>query len=119
MKHLLVVDDEAEIRELLHDALSSEDVRVTAVSSTVEAMQVLQTDPPDLVITDLQLVDSDGFETIEQVKTLNPKLPIIMLTGVLMNPAEIPPAMARMIAAYLPKTTSLEEIVKTVRQCLS
>lgn len=117
-KHLLTIDDEEEIRNLLSYALTAAGYRVTGASSTVEALRVVRDDPPDLIITDLQLIDSDGFDLVDQIKSVRASIPIIMLTGVLMNPAEIPAVISQKIACYIPKTTSLEEILKEVRRCL-
>jgi len=52
---------------------------------------------------------------IEQVKALNPKIPVMMLTGVIMNPDEIPPEISKNIVGYIPKTASLEEILGKVK----
>ena len=114
-KHLLIVDDEDEVRELVGEALSVAGYRVTGVGTAAEALQLVKTDPPDLVITDLQLGETDGFYVIEQVKALNPKIPVMMLTGVFMNPDEIPPEISKNIVGYIPKTASLEEILGKVK----
>lgn len=116
-KHVLTIDDEAEIRGLLSDVLGSAGYRVSAVGTLAEALPLLRADPPAVIITDLQLGDSDGFELIERVKAIDASVPIILLTGVLMDPEEIPPAVARQIAAYVPKTASLEAILQEVRKC--
>jgi CheY-like chemotaxis protein len=85
-KHILVVDDEAVIRDLLDMFLSRSGYRVTAVSSAPEAEEVAGRDRPDLVITDLQLEDSDGLEMIERLKALLPETPMMLLTGVMFDP---------------------------------
>ncbi|MBI5768248.1 MAG: response regulator [Verrucomicrobia bacterium] len=115
-KHLLTIDDEAEIRELLREALTAAGYRVSAVATWAEAREILRTDPPVLVLTDLQLVDSDGFEVVEQVKVLQPAMPIIMLTGVLMDPDEIPEEVGSKIAAYVPKTAPLKDLLQEVKR---
>lgn len=115
-KHILTIDDEENIRFMLSEALISAGYRVTAVGTLAEAIHVVKTDPPNLVITDLQLVDSDGFAVIEQVKALDARVPILLLTGVLMNPSEIPEGVARQIAGYVPKTASLMEIEVEIRK---
>ena len=115
-KHLLIVDDEEQIREILCDTLTAAGYRVTTVATADEALRVVQSDPPNLMITDLQLGESDGFAVVERVKALNASLPIIMLTGVIMDPDEIPAEFARHIVAYLPKTGSLASIVQEVKR---
>ena len=54
-KHILTVDDETEILEVLRQVFTAEGYRVTAASSASEARKVAESDPPDLIITDLQL----------------------------------------------------------------
>lgn len=114
--HLLIVDDEEEIRFLLQEAFKGAGYRTTGVSTLAEAMRVVRTDPPHLVITDLQLEEADGFDVIDQIKSVAPALPIILLTGVLMDPAEIPASVRERIALYLPKTSPLATILSAVTQ---
>lgn len=117
-KHILTVDDETVVRELIGEALTAAGFRVTGVGTTQEALQVVQHDPPDLILTDLQLEDGDGFELAERVKAAAPQIPIVLLTGMLFDPEVLQgPAWAQ-IAAYVPKTSSLEQILQTVRQHL-
>ncbi len=116
--HLLIIDDEEEIRDLLRMAFTSVGYRVTPTSTLAEALRVVRTDPPQLVITDLQLGESDGFEVVEQIKAVVPALPIVMLTGVIMDPAEIPPAIREKIACYIAKTTPLEGVIREVKRLL-
>lgn len=113
-KHILTVDDESEIRELLREILTASGYRVTGASSVEEAMRVVKNDPPQLVITDLQLEESDGFELVEQVKGVAAQTPIIMLTGVLFDPAVLRGPVGKKIAAYVEKTSPLEHVLKVV-----
>ena len=117
-KHILTVDDESEIRELLREILAASGYRVSGASSTVEAMRVVRDDPPDLIITDLQLEESDGFDLVEQVRAVAPKLPIIMLTGVLFDPQVLRGPIGEKIAAYVEKTAPLERVLQEVRRQL-
>ena len=117
-KHILTVDDESEIRELLREILSAAGYRVSDASSVEEAMRIVRSDPPDLVITDLQLEEGDGFELVEQVKAAAPKLPVIMLTGVLFDPEVVRGPVGEKIAAYVEKTAPLERVLQEVRRQL-
>ena len=116
--HLLIIDDEEDVRDLLHLAFTSAGYRVTAVGTPSEALRTVQADPPQLVITDLQLGESDGFDVIEQIKAATPLLPVIMLTGVIMDPEEIPPEIREKIACYIAKTTPLESILREVQRLI-
>ena len=59
---------------------------VTTAGSAAEALTCVQRDPPDLILSDLQLEDADGLEMIGRLKTVLPATPVILLTGVLFTP---------------------------------
>src|SRR5579863_459755 len=80
-KHILSVDDEADIRKLLEEALGMEGYRVTTTGNPREAEQIVRDDPPQLIIMDFQIEEGDGFVAINQIKKINPQTPIILLTG--------------------------------------
>lgn len=117
-KHILTVDDESEIRELLREILSASGYRVSGASTVAEAMRVIQTDPPHLIITDLQLEENDGFDVVEEAKALAPQIPIIMLTGVLFDADVVRGPVSEKIAAYIEKTAPLEKVLHEVRKQL-
>lgn len=117
-KHILTVDDESEIRELLREILTASGYRVSGASSVVDAMRIVKDDPPNLIITDLQLEESDGFDLVEQAKAAAPLIPIIMLTGVLFDPEVIRGPVGEKIAAYVEKTSPLERVLSEVRRQL-
>lgn len=115
-QHILIVDDEPPIREMLKLALGKHGYRVTTASSAIEAGKIVDEDPPQLVITDLQLEDSDGMEMIARLKAAHPKLPVILLTGVLFDQQVVEDTLAGKISAYLHKTSPLAVIVEQVRR---
>lgn len=116
--HILVVDDEANIREMLQQLLSITDYRVTPVATVDEALRVVAADRPQLVITDLQLEDSDGFELAERVKAIAPEVPILLLTGVLFDRESLETGSGKAIAAYVEKTAPLAHILSEVQRLL-
>lgn len=117
-QHILTIDDEAEIREMLAEVLITAGYRVSAASTGEAALEIIRRDPPQLVIADLQLEESDGFDVIEQIKALAPRTPVILLTGVLIDPAVLQGLVGSKIAAYVKKTESLERILQEVRKHL-
>ena len=117
-KHILIVDDEAEIRDLLGLFLTSAGYRVTALESAGEALARVQTDPPDLIISDLQLEDSDGLTMIAQLKAVLPDTPVILLTGVLFDPQVFRDTLSKIISVYLMKTSPLSRIQEEVERLL-
>ena len=115
-KHILTIDDEAEIRDLLAQFLTASGYRVTAAGSAAEARKTAQSDPPDLIITDLQLEDSDGLKLVEQLHTLRPDTPVILLTGVLFDPNVVEKTISTKVAAYVAKTSSLKHLLHEVQR---
>ncbi|OKH42971.1 hypothetical protein NIES2101_31785 [Calothrix sp. HK-06] len=67
---ILVVDDETDTLDLLVMLLENEGATVTAVNSATQALQILQTNKPDILISDLIMPDKDGYMLIEEAKTL-------------------------------------------------
>jgi DNA-binding NtrC family response regulator len=117
-KHILVVDDETSITDLLTQFLSSKGYRVTAVETALAAQAVVAGDPPALVISDLQLEHSDGLAAIDSLKSTLPDIPVILLTGVHFDPQVIQDVLSKKISAYLPKTTTLTRILEEVRRLI-
>jgi two-component system alkaline phosphatase synthesis response regulator PhoP len=80
---ILVVDDEEDILELLRFNLSREGCQVFCASSGEEALRLVQSEIPDLVVLDLMLPGIDGLEVTRRLKSdPNTKhLPIVMLTA--------------------------------------
>lgn len=117
-QHILIVDDEAPIREILALMLGQTGYRVTEAASVREALEVMQRDPPALLISDLQLEESDGLAMIAEIKTTRPNLPVILLTGVLFEDEVVRGTLKDAVTAYLPKTTPLAKIQEEVRRIL-
>jgi two-component system OmpR family response regulator len=67
-RRLLVVDDEATLRELLAATLRFAGFRVTSVATGREAVEAAHADPPDLVLLDVGLPDLDGFEVVRRLR---------------------------------------------------
>ncbi|MFC2074771.1 response regulator [Bdellovibrionota bacterium] len=81
-KHLLVVDDEPEIRDLIRIRLERLDNKVTVAANGKEALeQLIAHKDICALITDLQMPEMNGFELIEKVKEKMPDLPIAVVTG--------------------------------------
>lgn len=81
---ILVVEDEAEVRELLGEALLGLGYRVRTAASAEEALAALETAPPDLVLTDVNMGAMSGVELCARIKA-DPRLaltPVVILTAV-------------------------------------
>jgi CheY-like chemotaxis protein len=115
-KHILIVDDEESIRELLSVYLAGAGYRVTAVASLAAALDAIRQESPDLIMSDLQLEGADGLETIARLKNAVPDKPVILLTGVLFDPNAVNAVLMSKVTCYLPKTCSLAQIMEAVRR---
>ena len=82
-KHILVVEDEEDIQELITYNLKKENYQVYAVSSGERAIKYAQEKLPDLIILDLMLPGIDGFEVCKRLKNNDGSraIPIVMLTA--------------------------------------
>jgi len=79
--HVVVVDDEASVRETLRDFLTEEGYRVTAVADGQAAVQAVREEPTQVVLTDLRLPGMDGLEILEEVQQFNAQVACIVMTG--------------------------------------
>jgi DNA-binding response OmpR family regulator len=77
---ILLVDDDARLREIVGMALEGEGYGVRTVPSAEEAVHVLEQHEPDLLILDVMLPGRDGFELCREIRTRSP-VPILMLTA--------------------------------------
>jgi len=117
-KHLLAIDDEQPILELLRDYLTAQGYRVSTATTAQEARNVAESDPPDLIISDLQLEDTDGLHLIGQLRTLVPNRPVILLTGVLFDNQVVEENLKWKVSAYVSKTAPLHILVHEIRRLL-
>ena len=80
-KHILVVDDDNEIREALENGLSRRTYTVTTAASVAEGRSLLKANAYPLAILDYTLGDGNGFELLEQIKSDNPDTRVLMITA--------------------------------------
>lgn len=78
---ILIVDDEAMMRSLLKKILMRDGYNVLAASSGTEALNILEDETVDIVISDLKMPEMDGFELLRQIKEDYPRIGIIMMTA--------------------------------------
>jgi CheY-like chemotaxis protein len=78
---ILVVDDEADVREMLADVLMSRGHQVTLAGGGREALRSFEQGGYDLVITDLGMPDVNGWEVARAIKAMRASMPVLLLTG--------------------------------------
>jgi hypothetical protein len=82
--HVLVIDDEADGRELLRRVLADRAATVTAVSSGEEALGVLLGITPDLIVSDIGMPEMDGYQfmrTLRAREAAGERIPAVALTA--------------------------------------
>lgn len=78
---VLVVDDDANIRELLAEYLRGRGIEVDTAADGATALALLAIRPPDAVITDLRLPDAEGHEIVAAASRIRPPVPVVATTG--------------------------------------
>ncbi len=80
-RRVLVVDDEAPIRDLCARVLTRSGFAVTMASTGEDAVRQLQDGPFDLVISDIRMPGISGMDVLTTAKTLYPSIAVILITG--------------------------------------
>jgi len=81
MSKILVVDDEPSVLSAFQDLLGSGGHQVATARTAETALDLLGSDPFDLVLMDVCLVGMDGLEALRRIKARQPALPVIVMTG--------------------------------------
>lgn len=115
---VLVVDDEATIRDVLSGALRFAGYEVGTAASGAGALRAAAASRPDLMLLDVMMPEGDGFETVRRMRTAGgPEIPVIFLTA----RDEVPDRLAGFeIGAddYITKPFNLEEVLARIRAVL-
>jgi CheY-like chemotaxis protein len=83
--NVLIVDDDADARDLLVTVLTRQGANATAAASVAEAVGKFQNNAPDLIVSDIEMADEDGFSLIKKLREFNRnrtrKIPAVALTA--------------------------------------
>jgi two-component system OmpR family response regulator len=114
--HILVVDDDPQIRELLEDYLAANELRVSVAANSREMSSTLADEAIDLVVLDLRLAGEDGMSLARSLRDQS-AIPIVMLTGIA---DEADRVMGLELGAddYLTKPFSPRELLARIRTVL-
>jgi two-component system KDP operon response regulator KdpE len=116
MHRILVVDDEAEIRNVVRVMLETEHFRVTEAGDAASAIRAARTERPDLILLDLGLPDADGTSVIRSVRAWSP-VPILVLSARAMEEQKIA-ALDAGADDYVTKPFSAPELLARVRAAI-
>ena len=117
--HVLVVDDEASIRDLLSKTLALADYEVETAPDGSAALDRLRENPTgvDLLIADLKMPGMDGLTLIKQAKRIRAELPIIIITGFSSESSAIE-AVNLGVAGYLTKPFRVPQVLAAAAKAL-
>jgi len=115
--HILVVDDNPNLLELIKMRLESADYRVSATAEEEGALRMLREEVFDLCIVDLMLANGDGLTLMDQIRTIRPDVPTIILTahGTIESAVE---AMRRGAYSYLTKPFERSDLLLQIERAL-
>ena len=118
METILIVDDEKNYLTILSAVLEDEGFEVMTAPGGREALEVHKTSDLDLIVTDMKMPAMDGIELLENIKSVDPDLPIIMMTahGTIDKAVE---AMQKGAYSYILKPFDNERLIIYVKKAIS
>jgi CheY-like chemotaxis protein len=119
MKKILIVDDERPFLKSLSEGFEpyKKEFQVVTASDSREAMRILESEPIDLLVTDLRMPEIDGFKLIAYASKNFPDLPIIVITA--FGTTEIENQLKNFITAYIEKPIDFQNFVDQIRSTLA
>jgi len=81
MAKVLVIDDEPGIRDLLDTLLRRKGYDVIVAESGQKGLECFRRARPDVIVLDLKMPEMDGLTVLRQIRSLDPIIPVIILTG--------------------------------------
>jgi DNA-binding response OmpR family regulator len=115
-KRILLADDDPGIRELLGRVLESEHYGVTFAKTGREAAAKFVSDPPDLVLLDLNMPDKDGWAAFRLMDAAHTLIPIIVITA---RPNQHPQAVQLGVDAFMEKPLNLPVLLEVIQKLLA
>ncbi len=120
MAHILIIDDDEDVRFLLRDILEREGHEVRDASNGKKGLKLQRESPADLIITDIVMPEKEGIETIMELHREFPEVKIIAISGGGRNRPESYLRAAKKLGAHktLEKPFERKDLLKTIRDVL-
>ncbi|HEX6559255.1 MAG TPA: response regulator [Longimicrobiales bacterium] len=114
---ILLVEDEAILRELTAENLLDAGYRVVEAGDGTAGLEALRSDMHiDVLLSDIKLPGMNGYELAEAAKALRPQLKVILMTGY--APTPLPPKLERMVYRVLQKPFEIEALPDMIADAL-
>lgn len=117
MAKLMIVDDEIDVREYLKNFFRRRKIDVVTAESGEEALKLMETNEPDLMLLDVRMGGINGVETLRRIREKGSGVKVIMVTGV-EDETTLKPLSELNVSACIHKPLILEELEKEVLQRL-
>jgi len=112
MKKILVVDDNELLCRLACDILHTEGYHASAATSAAEALEALENEQFDLVVTNFAMPGMSGVELARAIRDKDPQFPVIVMTT-------YEPVECEHVTLWLPKDYLFPNLLDKIRMCLS
>lgn len=116
--HILIVDDEMEIRDFLRDFFEDREFNVEVAPDGEHAIEVFKKGSFDLVISDMLMPRMIGIELLRRIREIKPDQRVMLMTGV-KEKSMVEKAQKLGCHLYLTKPVSLAELEARVDECFS
>jgi two-component system, NtrC family, response regulator PilR len=117
MAHILVVDDDIGMRDMLEILLMREGYEVTCAKGGGEAIRLVEKKSFDVVVTDIRMQNVDGLEVLRAVKKINSNTPVVMISAYA-SPETAVEAMREGAYDYFPKPFDTERFTEVIQDIL-
>lgn len=114
---VLIVDDEPSVRQTLSEWMRKKNFHVFEAEGGRQAMEMIQRDDPDIVISDVVMPGMDGIQLLKEAKAVKADTPFLMISGYPSRSAAVD-IMKYGASDYLPKPFTPEELVNRVSRTL-
>lgn len=110
---ILIVDDELLIRDLLYDFFVNQGWQPSMAENGQKAMDILEKQKVDLVLTDIRMPEMDGIELTSEMRQLYPDIPVIIMTAYPTVESAIE-ALRNKVSDYITKPFNINQLYKSV-----
>jgi DNA-binding response OmpR family regulator len=111
--HILVIDDDHDMLDMVQDALEIEGYSVIVSDNGEEALERVQQDHPDLVLLDIKMPGLDGYQVLQKIRATS-SVPVIMLTAI-QEPHSVSHSLDLGADDYVKKPFSIQELMAHIR----
>ena len=116
LKRILVADDDTMVRSAIAAVLESEGYAVDEAQNGQEAVALATSNPPDLVLLDLNMPQLDGWRAFVQLDHVTPLVPVIIITA---RPHQYPEAVRLGVDAFMEKPLNIASLLNAIKRLVN